>query len=310
MELNCVSISLGSSARNKSISFEVSKVRVNVCRFGVNGDFLVFAKLVESLQDGSVDSIGFGGIDLVLFLGDKFFFVKDAYKVYSKSTKVPIVDGSITKRILEKMVVQKLIDDGVISYTDRVFLVSCLDRFEILRVLIQNKIRFLIGDLVFSLGVNKVLESVEDLESIAYVLLKDVLNLPFEFIYPVGSKQNREDLKICDIVSNYDFDVIVGDFHYIRKVLRLLKGKLVVTNTVTLEDIEDMKSVGVRGVISMGICLSNRSFGANVLDCIFAAYCNKIKGVKISPFDFRFEDYLEFVRDFLGIKDFAGNRIV
>lgn len=310
MELNCVSISLGSSKRDKAVCLNVGKYNINVLRIGVDGNILLAARLIQELQGQNVHSIGLGGIDLLLFIEDKYFVIKDAKKLYDISKVVPVVDGSITKRILEPRVLQKIIDKNLITNSEKVLIVSCLDRYASLKKLEENGFQVLVGDLVFALKINKIINNSQELIFYSSIFLDDVLNLPFSLIYPIGKDQDKEDKKIIQIMKKYDFDVIVGDFHYINKILSLLKNKVVITNTVTDRDIDNLRMVGISSLITTGILIDNRSFGANILDCIFAAFCFKVKGKKISPFDIDESLYDEFLNDFLGIGDFEGNKVV
>jgi hypothetical protein len=91
---------------------------------------------------------------------------------------------------------------------------------------------------------------------------------------------------------------------------------VVITNTLTSEDIEFLKLSGVRRVISSGVMVEDRSFGANVMDCLFSAYCLSFKNKKVSPFDSFDQEfyslYSEFFSFLKGVKleEFRGNRII
>lgn len=310
MELNCVSVSLGSSKRNKFVSLKISEnLSINIYRFGVDGDILTAKKIIKELQNENIDAIGLGGIDLLLFIEDKYFVIRDAKMLYEQSKVKPVVDGSITKRILEPIIIQNIIQKGIIKENQKILFVSTLDRFESLKCF--NNHQVMIGDLVFALKIDKILYNVNELKDLAKVLLEDVLNLPFNLIYPVGEEQEKKDNKTCDILRKYDFDVVIGDFHYINKITNLLKGKVVITNTLTEKDIDNLKAIGIKNVITTSIFVERRSFGANVMDCLFAAYCYKIKGIKISPFDnLNRELYLDFIYDFLRIDKVEGNIVI
>ncbi|MCS7243575.1 MAG: quinate 5-dehydrogenase [Candidatus Calescibacterium sp.] len=313
MEFNCVSISLGSSRRDKHISLKISESHiVNLYRIGVDGDFLLAQKIIERLQDDDVDAIGLGGIDLLLFIENEYFVIKDAKKLYDKSKNVPIVDGSITKRFWEPQVVDNLIKENILNNDQGVLLVSSLDRFATLEIFKNSGFKILIGDLLFALNVGKIIYDIDQLKFLAKIILKDVLNLPFNLIYPVGREQEKESdfssKNLSDILKSQDFGIVFGDFHYIRKMKDLLFGKVVITNTLTENDINLLMDNKVRFLITTGIFIENRSFGANMTDAIFAAYCRRVKNKKISPLDFNDRDlFLEFVREFLGVKEIKGN---
>lgn len=316
MQINCVSISLGSSKRDKETSFLTQGIKFNIVRLGTDGNIILASKIIEELQNLEIHSIGLGGIDLLLFIEDKFYVIEDAKRLYDKSKKIPVVDGSITKRILEKQLVKNLINEGVIDKSNKVLVVSSLDRFESLKVLYDSGFEVLIGDFVFALEVDKIIRSIDELKYYAKIFLDDVLKLPFSVIYPIGESQGKENKKILKILSKYDFDVVIGDFHYVRKIGSLVKDKVVITNTLTSEDIEFLKLSGVKRVISSGVMVEDRSFGANVMDCLFSAYCLSLKNKKVSPFDSFNQEfyslYSEFFSFLKGVKleEFRGNRII
>ncbi|MCS7164953.1 MAG: quinate 5-dehydrogenase [Candidatus Calescibacterium sp.] len=310
MNLNCVSISLGSSKRDKFVTIDLpNNYTVNIFRIGVDGDILVAEKIIQKLQDEEVDAIGLGGIDLILYIDNQEFVVQDAKRLYDKSTKIPVVDGSISKKILESQIVGNLIQKELLR--NKVLLLSSLDRFEILKVLVNSNFQVLIGDLVFALNVGKLIKNIEELKFFASFLLDDVLNLPFNFIYPIGKEQEKNNelsAELSKVIQEEDIGSIIGDFHYLKKMSHLLMGKIVVTNTLTQEDIEALRRKGVKRLITTGIFIDNRSFGANITDAIFAAYCRRIKKLKISPFGFEDRSlFFEFLHDFLGLREIKGN---
>ncbi|MCS6955650.1 MAG: quinate 5-dehydrogenase [Candidatus Calescibacterium sp.] len=312
MEFNCVSISLGSSKRDKCVSLKISESHtVNLYRIGTDGNFLLAQRIIERLQDDDVDAIGLGGIDLLLFIENEYFVIRDAKKLYDRSKNVPVVDGSITKRFWEPQVVENLIKKNILKNDQVVLFVSSLDRFATLEIFKNSGFKFLIGDLLFALNVDKIIYDVDQLKFVAKIMLEDVLNLPFNLIYPVGREQekyrNFSSKNLSEILKSKDFDIVFGDFHYVKKIGDLLFDKVVITNTLTDNDINLLIDNRIKSLIATGIFMDNRSFGANMTDAIFAAYCKRVKNKKISPFDFNDGDlFFEFVEEFLGMKEIKG----
>jgi predicted amino acid dehydrogenase len=98
--------------------------------------------------------------------------------------------------------------------------------------------------------------------------------LPFEAIYPTGRRQET----VRPIFQGpFEWaEVIVGDYHYIRRYAPGdLEGKIVVTNTVMKSDEEDLKSRGVTLLITTTPEMDGRSFGTNILEAMFVAHLNE-----------------------------------
>lgn len=191
-KIKIVSLSLGSSKRNKFTNFKFQDFDIYLARVGIDGDYYTLKKLIKNLQDSDIDSIGLGGTDLFLFIEDKKYIIKDSYKLAKLSIKKSIFDGSIIKNIIEKKIIQNLIDQKVINNNQVVLQVSSLDRFSAVKTFIENNFKVLIGDLVFALKTDKIIYNLTELKKIANLLLQDVLNLPFYLLYPIGKKQEEE----------------------------------------------------------------------------------------------------------------------
>jgi len=98
--------------------------------------------------------------------------------------------------------------------------------------------------------------------------------LPFAWIYPTGEKQEERKPKHTDIFQWAT--VIAGDCHYIKRYMPDdMKGKVIVTNTTTPEDIELFRKVGVKYLITTTPVLEGRSFGTNMMESALIAISGK-----------------------------------
>ena len=79
-----VSISLGSSKRNKSVELTLLGETVRIERIGTDGDMEKAAQMFKEL-DGKVDAFGVGGADLGLMVEGKW------YPLYSVSPMIRFV---------------------------------------------------------------------------------------------------------------------------------------------------------------------------------------------------------------------------
>src|SRR2546428_11035012 len=75
-----VSVSLGSSPRDKRVETEILGERVVIERIGTDGNTARYRALVGEL-DGHVAAIGMGGIDLYLRAGRARYRVRDALRL-------------------------------------------------------------------------------------------------------------------------------------------------------------------------------------------------------------------------------------
>ncbi|MDQ3024412.1 MAG: quinate 5-dehydrogenase [bacterium] len=105
--IRVVSVSLGSSARDKTGRATFLGEMVELSRVGTDGDFSKALRIIGEL-DGQVDAIGLGGIDLYLWAGGRRYTIRDAARLAAMAKTTPVVDGSILKLLLEPRIVEQL----------------------------------------------------------------------------------------------------------------------------------------------------------------------------------------------------------
>ncbi len=283
-----VSVSLGSSTRNHQVTREVLGEEFIIERIGTDGDINKAIKIFKDL-DGRVDAFGLGGIDLYLYGGKKKYLLRDAKRIIKNIKQTPIVDGSGLKNTLERNAI-KVVDQEISLKDKKVLMVCALDRFGMAEALNEKKVDLLVGDLIFGLGLPMPLKSLHTLNQIAKFVMPIVSRLPFKLLYPTGDKQEESK----DKYSKYYYwaDIIAGDFHYIKRYMPTnLKGKIIITNTLTKEDIELLKKRGVSKLITTTPEFRGRSFGTNVIEAILVTLIDKpLQEIDVS-------DYLNLLRE-------------
>lgn len=269
-----ISISLGSSKRDHVAVTELLGEMFHVERRGTDGDSRRAEGLIREL-DGKVDAFGLGGTDLYLVAGKRRYVIRDSAHLVRAAQQTPIVDGSGLKDTLERMTINYLAQEVGINFREkRILVVSAVDRFGLAEALAATGGRITFGDLIFSLGIPIPITSLPVLRAAAYVLLPVICRIPFKYLYPTGAKQE-------EIVPRHEkfylqADVIAGDFHYIRRHLPPeLPDKIIITNTVTADDVELLRSRGVRTLITTTPEIAGRSFGTNVLEAMLVAYLGR-----------------------------------
>ncbi|MBM7855455.1 hypothetical protein JOC37_001850 [Desulfohalotomaculum tongense] len=279
-----VSVSLGSSKRDHTVTLELLNEKFIISRVGTDGDFnKAVAKLKE--LDGNVDAVGLGGIDIYLYAGKKRYMIRDSRPLVRALKKTPVVDGSGIKNTLEREAVKHLVNQGYLKPGSRVLMTSAVDRFGMAEALEEAGCHVTCGDLIFGLGIPYPVKTVARLENIANKLLPVVTKLPFNFLYPTGKKQDRQDPAKAERYARYyrEADVIAGDFHFIRKYLPLkLNGQIIITNTTTGQDVQMLAQRGAGMLVTTTPEFNGRSFGTNVIEALLVAILEK-KWEDITP---------------------------
>ncbi|HLW60095.1 MAG TPA: quinate 5-dehydrogenase [bacterium] len=266
-----VSVSLGSSTRDKRVETDILGERFIIERIGTDGDTARFRTLVREL-DGQVDAIGMGGIDLFLRAGGSRYQIRDAARLIRGVTRTPVVDGGGIKNSWEKyLILDYLPREAGISFAGRrVLLVSSVDRYGMAEAFVEAGAVTLFGDFYFALGLPIPMRTLGTVRLLAACLLPILTKLPFQLLYPTGGKQEQNTPRYPRLFQWAE--VLAGDFHFIRRYMPAdLAGKTVLTQTVTREDTEELRRRRVRTLITVSPEMEGRSFATNVLEGIVLA---------------------------------------
>lgn len=281
-----VSVSLGSSKRDKRVEAEFFGTAVEIERIGTDGDKQKFRKLVSDL-DGKVDAFGVGGCDIYLYAGDRRYTFREPLSWMAGAKQTPFVDGSGLKHTLEREAIGYLQDSGAIDFRDkRVLIVSAVDRFGMAEALAARARSMVFGDLMFGLGIPIAIRSWTTTQRLARLLLPVIVRAPFDMVYPTGEKQEHNTPKYTEHFKAAD--VIAGDFHYIRRYMPPdMAGKTIITNTTTVDDVAELGRRGVEALITTTPVFEGRSFGTNVMEAVLVALLGK------RPEELTTADYLD-----------------
>ena len=273
-----VSVSLGTSKRDYSYTLNILGENYHIERIGSNGSFNNAIRLIKEL-DGKIDAFGIGGIDLFLQTGSRKYILRDALKLKKAAKNTPLYDGSKYKYTFERNIIYKLMEDGVVDFKNKSILVtSALDRYGMTEALEKCGGKIIIGDMLFALNCNIPIYSLNTLNTIARMLLPIVSQLPFGILYPTGERQHENKNRFTNYYLNSE--IIAGDFHYIKRYMPMnLKNKTIITNTVTTEDIIQLRKRGVKLLVTTTPKLGERSFGTNVMEALIETIINDGKFV-------------------------------
>jgi hypothetical protein len=262
-----VSVSLGSASRDHRAQIELLGEHFEITRIGMDGSIdRALAKL--RAIDGSVDAIGLGGIDVYLYAGTRRYALRDGLRLLEAVKITPVVDGSGLKNTLEREAVGYLTRElGMKLAGKRVLMVSALDRFGMAQALVAAGADVIFGDFIFALDLDKPVHGLAEFEEMARKYLPDACKLPFQFFYPTGKKQDRPPQPKYPEYYD-DAEIIAGDFHFMRQFM-------VLTNTLTARDIEELRSRGVSSLVTTTPDFGGRSFGTNVVEAALIALLGK-----------------------------------
>lgn len=269
-----VSVSLGSSRRNKIVEVKIAGERFRIARIGTDGSLAKFAHWVREL-DGQVDVLCFGGLDIYLYCGCRRYAFREALMLAKHARCTPVVDGSGWKNYVEPEAIAWIMRNGIIDLASaKVLLVSSVDRAGMARALHQSGCQLIFGDLAFALGFNIGISKWWAYLLLGSVLVPVITKLPIAWVYPVGEKQVQITPKYANLYAWAD--VIAGDFLLIRRYLpKRLDGKTVLTNTTTSEDAELLRARGLKRLITTTPEFDGRTFGGNVMEGIVVALMGK-----------------------------------
>jgi len=262
-----VGISLGSSQRDHTVTVNIMGIDCQVERIGTDGDMDKMVSIIKDL-DGKVDAFGLGGIDLYINAVDRRYEFFDARRIVKAAKKTPIVDGSGLKNTLERRVIEHLAEHtDLFKESKKVLLVCAMDRLGMAQAMEKAGCTMTYGDLLFVLNLPFPLVSLKALALWARLLMPVVSRLPFKYVYPTGEKQKENRPRYGRYFE--ENDIIAGDFHFIRRYAPLsLPGKVIITNTVTVADIADLKKRKVKTLITTTPEMEGRSFGTNVMEAL------------------------------------------
>ena len=269
-----VSISIGTSKRNKSVEAELLGEKLIIERIGTDGDMEKAARMYQEL-DGKVDAFGVGGADLGTYIGDKWYILNSVQKLVRFIKVTPVVDGGGMKNTLEYRLAP-FVDQHIGDYVKerKAFVMTGVDRWGMGQSFLRAGYETVFGDLMIILGIPIPLHTERGLRRAFKIFYPIAARLPFEWIYPTGEKQEKRSPKYGKFFEWAT--VVAGDCHYVKRYMPdKLVGRVICTNTTTPEDIEFFRKTGIKYLVTSTPVLDGRSFGTNVMEAALVAIAGK-----------------------------------
>ncbi|GIV98206.1 MAG: hypothetical protein KatS3mg057_2863 [Herpetosiphonaceae bacterium] len=235
-----VSISLGSSQRDYTITTTLLGEQVHVRRIGTNGDIERVAALIRE-YDGAVDAIGLGGLTPIFRIGNAHYPHRQAQRIAALAKKTPVADGSLLKGTLERWAVKRAVDRERSRFNyRRVFVFSGIDRYPLASALSSYEVELRFGDPRIHFNLPWGVQSLEGLERYARVAMPILALLPYSRIHPVALGNYGHDSRLEDYCKWAD--ILAGDSAFLRRYApKDLRGKTIFTDDPTPDEIEDLR---------------------------------------------------------------------
>ena len=274
-----LSISTGSSARDHTTSHVFLGQDCELSRVGTDGDLDKAVQMYRDL-DGKVDAFGVGGSEFFLKVGTRRYYFRDIKRI-RKAVKISKVgDGNGVKGILEKRAFAAL-EKHLNEKESRTLKglpalqTTAVDRYGMGEAMVAAGLDVTFGDFMFSLGMPFAVKKLSTIRLLAAILLPVITRMPYEWLYPLGAAQDK--LPQAKWQKYYrQSQVIAGDFLQIRQFMPDdLTGKIIVTNTTTAKNVEELKQRNLHILVTVTPRLEGRSFGTNVMEATLLALMDK-----------------------------------
>lgn len=274
-----LSISVGSSARDHTTKHVFLDQECELSRQGTDGDF---EKAVQRYvdMDGKVDAFGVGGVEFYLRVGQKRYYFKDVSRIRRAIKISKVGDGNGVKGLLERRAFHAL-EKHLNEKENKTLkgmsalLTTAVDRYGMGEAMVDAGLDLTIGDFMFTLGLPFPVKKLSTVRVLAAALLPVITKLPFTWFYALGAEQDKPPQQKWDKYYQ-QAQILGGDFIQIRQYMpEDLTGKIVVTNTTTARNVEELKKRNLHILVTVTPRLEGRSFGTNVMEATLLALMDK-----------------------------------
>jgi len=273
-----LSVSLGSASRDHTTRHVFLGEECELSRKGTSADFDKALAMYRE-HDGKVDAFGVGGLEFYLGVGKRRYYFREGKRIRAAIKISKVGDGNGVKGLLVQRAFaaleKHLNNEGKTLKGMKALKTNAVDRYTMAEGLVNAGCDPVFGDLMFSLGLPIPVRKLSTVRLLAAVLLPVITQLPFKLFYPLGSAQDKEPEPKWTQFYN-EATVLAGDFVSIRAHMPDdLSGKIVVTNTTTAKNVEELQKRGLHILVTTTPRLEGRSFGTNVMEATLRALINK-----------------------------------
>ena len=274
-----ISISVGSSSRDHTTKVNFLGQECEISRQGTNGDFDKAIARYKEL-DGKVDAFGAGGVEFFLEVAGRRYYFREVKRIRNAIKVSKVGDGNGVKGLLEKRAFQALEkylneNEGKTLKGMKALQTNAVDRYGMAKAMVDSGLDVTFGDFMFGLGIPIAIRSLAAVRVVAALLLPIVTQFPIPWLYALGSEQDKPPQPKW---AKYyeESTVLAGDFIQIRQYMPDdLTGKIVVTNTTTAKNVEELRERNLHILVTATPRLEGRSFGTNVMEATLLALMDK-----------------------------------
>jgi hypothetical protein len=274
-----LSISIGSALRDHTTHHVFLGQEFEITRQGTNGDVDKAVQLYREM-DGKVDAFGVGGAGFYLQVADHRYYFREPKK-FRKAIKISKVgDGSRVKGLLEKrafVALEKHLNEkeGKTLKGMPALQTCVMERYGMGKAMVEAGLDVTFGDFMFALGLPFTMKTLGQARLLAALFLPIVSLMPFSWLYPLGSEQDKPPQPKWTKYYRQSY-VIAGDFLQVRQHMPDdLTGKIIVTNTTTAKNVEELKQRNLHILVTVTPRLEGRSFGTNVMEATLLSLMDK-----------------------------------
>ncbi|MDP1715489.1 MAG: hypothetical protein Q8L41_12165 [Anaerolineales bacterium] len=274
-----LSISIGSSSRDHNTRHVFLGQEFEITRQGTNGDVNKATQLYREM-DGKVDAFGVGGAGFYLQVADRRYYFREPKKFRNAIKISKVGDGSRVKGLLEKrafMALEKYLNEkeGRSLKGMTALQTTVMERYGMGKAMVEAGLNVTFGDFMFALGLPFPMKTLGQARLLAAVFLPIISLMPFAWLYPLGSEQDKPPQPKWKKYYERS-QIIAGDFLQIRQHMPDdLTGKIIVTNTTTSKNVEELKKRNLHILVTVTPRLEGRSFGTNVMEATLLALMDK-----------------------------------
>jgi hypothetical protein len=274
-----LSISVGSSSRDHTTKHVFLGQECELSRQGTDGDFEKAIQRYREL-DGKVDAFGAGGVEFFLQVANKRYYFRDVKRIRNAIKISKVGDGNGVKGLLERRAFQAL-EKHLNEKENKTLkgmpalLTTAVDRYGMGEAMLDAGLDVTFGDFMFALGMPYAVKKLSTVRLLAALLLPVITQLPVPWLYAVGSEQDKPPQPKWTKYYQ-QAQVLGGDFIQIRQYMPDdLTGKIVVTNTTTAKNVEELKKRNLHILVTVTPRLEGRSFGTNVMEATLLSLMDK-----------------------------------
>ena len=273
-----LSVSLGSPSRDHTTRHTFLGQECELSRKGTGADFEKALAMYRE-YDGKVDAFGVGGIEFYLGVGSRRYYFREAKRIRAAIQISKVGDGNGVKGLLVRRALaaleKRLNEDGKTLKGMKGLKTNAVDRYTMASALAEAGCDMVYGDLMFSLGMPIPVRRLSTVRLVAALLLPVITQMPFKWFYPLGSAQDKEpEPKWTKYYE--EANILAGDFVSVRAHMPDdLSGKIIVTNTTTAKNVEELQNRGLHILVTTTPRLEGRSFGTNVMEGTLRALIDK-----------------------------------